>query len=270
MILILFFLTQHFLSLFPMSYYDHRVLSHKQFILSPRAHKFWHYFAAITEGSSYLSPIGFAIMHMLHHLHADTEKDPHSPKYYHGFLGPFKMMWDTKRIYDQIKKGAETIEIRGHQIDLREIIKKVDCPNFEKFERVAHSKMYKVIWILLVASFYAFYLYHHHSHPWIFPIVGLMFLVQIVMAPVHGLIINYLGHVWGEQRYEMENTSRNLPWIISFLMLGEGWHNDHHKYPGRSNFGKWWYELDLVHQTTKLFTLLKLHKPATQMQTQTD
>jgi stearoyl-CoA desaturase (delta-9 desaturase) len=47
--------------------------------------KFWERFfyllAYISQGSSYVSPKVYAIMHWMHHAYADTEKDPHSPRF---------------------------------------------------------------------------------------------------------------------------------------------------------------------------------------------
>ena len=65
--------------------------------------KFWEkvcfILSYITQGSSYLSPYTYGLLHRMHHAYADTKKDPHSPKY-DGNL--FKMMWKTKNIYHSI------------------------------------------------------------------------------------------------------------------------------------------------------------------------
>ena len=53
----------------------------------------------ITQGSSYLSPYAYGLLHRLHHAYADTPKDPHSPRYDENL---FKMMWKTKNIYHNI------------------------------------------------------------------------------------------------------------------------------------------------------------------------
>jgi stearoyl-CoA desaturase (delta-9 desaturase) len=46
----------------------------------------------IFQGSSFLNPRAYAIMHREHHAYSDTEKDPHSP---HFFTDVFQMMWHT-------------------------------------------------------------------------------------------------------------------------------------------------------------------------------
>ena len=40
------------------------------------------------QGSSYLVPRAYGVMHRMHHVYSDTEKDPHSPlKFQNGILG---------------------------------------------------------------------------------------------------------------------------------------------------------------------------------------
>jgi len=43
--------------------------------------RFFFFFAWLTQGSSYLSPRAYGIMHRIHHAYTDTELDPHSPAY---------------------------------------------------------------------------------------------------------------------------------------------------------------------------------------------
>ena len=91
MIIILLFLVIHwYLSLFMQTFLQHRYAAHGAFSMS----KFWECFfylvAYITQGSSYVSPRAYGIMHRMHHAYTDTDKDPHSPKYDSNL---FKMMW---------------------------------------------------------------------------------------------------------------------------------------------------------------------------------
>ncbi|MFL5354493.1 fatty acid desaturase [Archangium sp.] len=49
-------------------------------------------------------------------------------------------------------------------------------------------------------------------------------------APSHG------GH-------DTKDHSRNV-WWVSVLALGEGWHNNHHAFPGSARHGQAWWQLD--------------------------
>lgn len=96
MVIVVFFLAHWFLSLFCQTFFLHRYAAHKMFSMT----KFWErafYVATfVTQGSSFLNPRAYAIMHRMHHAYSDTEKDPHSPYY---FRSMFMMMWRTKDIY---------------------------------------------------------------------------------------------------------------------------------------------------------------------------
>ena len=63
------------------------------------------------------------------------------------------------------------------------------------------------------------------------------------MGPVHGAIVNWCAHKYGHRNFEVKNTSKNFLYV-DFLMLGEDYHNNHHKFPSSANFGVKWYEID--------------------------
>ena len=52
--------------------------------------------------------------------------------------------------------------------------------------------------------------------------------VAILMAPIHGMIINWFGHIYGYVNFKVNDTSKNL-FRFDWLML-EGYHNNHHKF----------------------------------------
>ena len=94
MILILLFFVAHwYLSLFSQTFLHHRYASHAAFTMSKFWERVFYLFAYITQGSSYLSPRVYAIMHRMHHAYTDTDKDPHSPKYDKNL---FIMMWRAR------------------------------------------------------------------------------------------------------------------------------------------------------------------------------
>ena len=57
--------------------------------------------------------------------------------------------------------------------------------------------------------------------------------------------INSLTHLWGSKRYESKDESRNNLWL-ALLTFGEGWHNNHHHYPGATRQGFYWWEIDMT------------------------
>jgi stearoyl-CoA desaturase (delta-9 desaturase) len=63
------------------------------------------------------------------------------------------------------------------------------------------------------------------------------------MLPLHGAVINWFAHKYGRVNFKLKNTSRNL-YPMDIFLLGEAYHNNHHKTPSATNFGKRWYEVD--------------------------
>ena len=62
----------------------------------------------------------------------------------------------------------------------------------------------------------------------------------------HGTFtINSLTHVFGRVRFPTTDTSRNNL-SLALLTMGEGWHNNHHYYPGSMRQGFYWWEIDLA------------------------
>jgi stearoyl-CoA desaturase (delta-9 desaturase) len=66
--------------------------------------------------------------------------------------------------------------------------------------------------------------------------------------------------VYGYRNFEVGDTSKNfLP--VDFLMMGESYHNNHHKYGSRANFGGIrWHEIDPTYQVIKVLDKLNVIK----------
>nr|MCH9705565.1 acyl-CoA desaturase [Pseudomonadota bacterium] len=58
--------------------------------------------------------------------------------------------------------------------------------------------------------------------------------------------INSLCHILGKQRFESHDDSRNNLWL-ALLTFGEGWHNNHHRYPASARQGFYWWEIDITY-----------------------
>jgi stearoyl-CoA desaturase (delta-9 desaturase) len=72
-------------------------------------------------------------------------------------------------------------------------------------------------------------------------------------------VINWFAHKYGHVNFETDNTSKNL-FKVDLLMLGEGYHNNHHKYPSRPNFAAKRGEFDPVYPVIVLMEKLKIIK----------
>lgn len=72
------------------------------------------------------------------------------------------------------------------------------------------------------------------------------FFVSTVVVYHGTYTINSLAHQIGWRRYDTEDTSKNS-FLLSLITLGEGWHNNHHHYPGSARQGFYWWEIDITY-----------------------
>ena len=224
MIIVIFVLVLWYGGLFFQSFFLHRYAAHQIFTMSKTMERLSFVLTWIFQGPSYLSAYGYGIMHRMHHAHTDTEEDPHSPSHDANILA---MMWKTKNIYQDINK--QRIIVAPQFVN--------GVPQWKNFDLFAGSKISRILWI---AAYLVFFLFFSSSWwEWV------LFPLTFLMAPVHGAIINWFGHVYGYVNFKMKNTSKNLL-PFDFLMMGEGYHNNHHKNATNANFGVKWYEIDLT------------------------
>ena len=85
--------------------------------------------------------------------------------------------------------------------------------------------------------------------------------------------VNSFGHLFGPQRFDTGEGSRNNL-VLGYLAMGDGWHNNHHHYPHSAQAGFFWWEIDGGFRLIRLLERLglvwgvrrvpphKLHQPA--------
>lgn len=243
MTMLISFICLWYLSLFSQTFFHHRYASHRAFTMSRFWERVFYIFSYITQGPSYLSPRSYAIMHRMHHAYTDTPRDPHSPKYHRNV---FAMMWHTRKIYLDIANGTMTPE--------DQFLK--NLPRWHAFDAVAASWYSRMVWIGVYVTLFILFA----ASPW----AWILLPVVLAMSPIHGAIINWYAHKYGFINFKLRNTSRNL-FPIDLLMLGEAYHNDHHRAPSRAKFGARWFQIDPVYYVIVLFHklgIIRLRQPA--------
>lgn len=222
MYILVFFVAHWYLSLLMQTFFLHRYAAHKMFTMSPFWEKFFYTLTFIFQGSSFLSPYAYGVMHRLHHAYADTEEDPHSPSFSSSLVD---MMWKTKNYYNNILHREDQIPAKF----------KKDVPHWAFMERLGDYWAIRIGWGVLYTLFYI----QFATAWWMF----LLLPIHYLMGPVHGVIINWYAHKYGYTNFKVNDTARNLL-PFDFLMMGESYHNNHHKLGGRANFGVKWHEFD--------------------------
>jgi stearoyl-CoA desaturase (delta-9 desaturase) len=144
------------------------------------------------------SPLGWVYVHRQHHAYSDTEKDPHSPKFLKYKLFGFS---------HYKKQEEEKMQI----FIVKDLMNK---------EQLFIHKWYMAIIMtaIVVFSLISIELLYF---AWILP----AFLVHISQNN-----FNYFGHMYGYRNFNTKDDSRNNMWLFPFI-LGEAWHNNHHKNP---------------------------------------
>jgi stearoyl-CoA desaturase (delta-9 desaturase) len=200
----------------------HRYFSHHSF-KTGRVFQFilgWLGCAAMQNG-----PLWWASGHRRHHRFSDREGDPHSPVlggFWHGHLGWVLSGENDHPDLANVKELAVFPELRF--LDrfkwVPTIMTGVVCGLAFGWPGI--------VWGLGVATTFAFH------------------------AP---LFVNSAGHLWGPRRFETKDSSRNNA-FLSAIILGEGWHNNHHHDPSSARHGFTWWEIDITYYT--IWSLSKL------------
>lgn len=238
MAILIFIIVHWYASLFFQTFFLHRYAAHSMFTMSKTWEKLFYVGTFIAQGSSYLSPYAYGVMHRLHHAHTDKEEDPHSPTYDPNV---FAMMWRSAKVFQNIFDLKDEVEPQYTE----------GVPNWRSFDKFASHWLTRVFWIAAYTTFYYFFA----TEWWMFIFLPFHF----ISGPIHGAIINWFAHKYGYTNFKVDNTSKNLL-PFDFLMMGEGYHNNHHKNATNANFGTRWFELDPAYPFILLFNKLHIIK----------
>lgn len=234
--ILIIFVLHWYISLFVQTFFLHRYASHSMFKMHPYVEKFFFLITMIAQGSSFLQPAAYALMHRKHHEHSDTERDPHSPV---GFNNIFSFMFKTAKEYQKYSK----IVAENKYTDK-------DLPRWPLLEKIGDSYFTRILFAIGYIGIYTLF----SPSLWLF----LLIPIHILMGPIHGFIVNWFGHRLGYRNFKkLHDNSRNTL-FIDILMMGELYQNNHHKRPNKTNFAYKWFEFDFGYIIMKLFHKLRI------------
>lgn len=215
----------------------HRYFSHRSYKTS-RVFQFILAFLGATAAQK--GPIWWASHHRHHHRHSDTPEDIHSPiihGIYYAHVG-----WVL---------SAQFLKAR------LELVK--DLTAFPELRLL--EQWHLVPPILLAIATFLLGAWLEAAYPGLgtngFQMLVWGFFISTVLTYHGTFCINSFTHLIGKRRFKTTDSSRNNL-ILALITLGEGWHNNHHYYPGSERQGFYWWEIDITHYVLKGLSLFRI------------
>jgi len=222
--------------MFAITAFYHRYFSHKAFVTG-RITQFL--FALLGAAATQRGPLWWAANHRKHHRHADTAEDPHRPQ--DGFLWSHMGWFLSSRHF-----ATEAAQVR----DWLKFPELVWLNRFDTLVPIVYAGSLFLLgdWLARVAP-------ELGTSGWQMLVWG--YVVSTVVLIHATLLVNSLAHVWGTRSFQTRDNSRNNL-LIALLTLGEGWHNNHHRYAGSARQGFYWWQVDLSYCGLRLLAMLGL------------
>ncbi len=223
----------YFIRMFAITGFYHRYFSHRTFKTS-RAMQF--VMGVMGNSAAQRGPLWWAAHHRHHHRHSDTDEDIHSP-IAHGFYVSH-IGWLTTR--EAFPTNFESV------------------PDLVKYPELRFIDRYDILVpVLLGISMYGLGAALEAWAPQLGTTGWQMFVWGFIVSTVvllHGTcLVNSMAHLIGTRRYKTTDESRNS-FLIALVTMGEGWHNNHHRYPGVTRQGFFWWEIDMTYYLLKLMS----------------
>lgn len=206
---------------FGITAFYHRCFAHRSFRV-PRVVQFAG--ALLGAAAAQRGPLWWAAHHREHHLYTDRPGDPHSPVVDGFWYSHVLWIFDPANAATRYSRVEDLA--RFPELDL-----------LDRFEYVAPGALLAGCALLGALSAPAS------------PLAGALsmavwgFVLPTVLLYHSTFAVNSLAHRFGSRRFDTRDESRNN-WLISALVLGEGWHNNHHRFPNSARQGLARHELD--------------------------
>ena len=200
----------------------HRLLTHRSFTCPKVVEYFWVLAGYLAfEGS----PIWWVTMHRAHHRYVDTPLDAHSPHrgLFHAYVG-----WMTPKHYPAHIDPA---------------IQAKDLINDPVYKFLEQGGRWHNAHLLSFACCILFRLLILLCFGWVAALASTLAGAAVWVIP---LMLNVVCHMprLGYKTFAATDDSVNV-WWVALLALGEGWHNNHHAFPGSAKTGLLRHEIDI-------------------------
>lgn len=222
---------------FGITAFYHRCFSHKAFRVSRPVQLVG---AILGAAAAQRGPLWWVGHHRDHHRYTDRPGDPHSPRN-DGMLGAH-LLW----LFDATNQPTRMENVG----DLARF------PEMRVLDRYHH-----IVPVATAASLFALGTGFEHLWPglhtsgWQLVVWG--FAISTVALYHSTFAVNSVAHRFGRRRFATRDDSRNN-WLVSLLTLGEGWHNNHHRFPNTARQGLSRLEIDPTWLVIRLLAAVHL------------
>jgi stearoyl-CoA desaturase (Delta-9 desaturase) len=219
--------------MFAITGFYHRYFSHRTFRTS-RIMQFL--FAALGNCAVQRGALWWAAVHRHHHKHSDQEEDIHSP----GLRG----FW-----WSHIGWMTSSRNFPTDYNAIRDLAKYPELVFLNRFDLIVPA--------LFGAGLFATGAVLQRFFPALGVSGGQLFVwgffVSTTVLLHCTLFINSLAHVFGRRRFATTDDSRNSL-ALALITLGEGWHNNHHRFMAAARQGFYWWEIDFTYYGLKMLS----------------
>ncbi len=215
----------------------HRYFSHRTYKTS-RIFQFLLGF--LGTSSAQKGPIWWASHHRHHHQHSDQPEDMHSP-IIHG-------IW-----YSHVGWVLSSEFVKTRIELVRDLMAFPELRWLDRYNIIPPVVLAVLVFYLGVWLEYAYPGLHTNG----FQMLVWGFFISTTLLYHGTFCINSFTHLFGSKRFKTTDESRNNL-LLALITLGEGWHNNHHRYPGSERQGFYWWEIDISHYILKFLEKLGL------------
>lgn len=238
----------------------HRMLSHRAF---KDVHPIFGFFHTLCGTLALqMGPISWSRIHRAHHKYTDTPQDPHDQNkgFFHVHIGWMLEKWDVSKYQNPTD------------------LEKIWYVNWMEKNFVIINTVF-----LLMLFGLGYYLGAYNPLGWQHPMgedylpadivtrgllggVGMLAwggFVRIIILYNLTWCINSVCHRFGYKNFEVDSstgTSKNN-YFIGYFSFGEGWHNNHHRFPSSAKFSYRWWEFDISWAYINLMSKIKICSP---------
>ena len=211
----------------------HRLFSHKAFKTTRPVRALF----AILGSMTVQGPVTqWVTDHRKHHALSDRVGDPHSPHAgkREGLFGGLGGFFHAHMGWLMTTKGMERGRRYGRDLYDEPLIRGID-------------RLY-LVWVVLTLGI-PFAIGYAVDPTLRGGLTGLVWggLVRIFLFHHMTWSVNSVCHTFGRRPYDTDDESRNN-WLVALPTFGEGWHNNHHAFPGSAIHGlgrrqvdmSWW------------------------------